>query len=59
VVLPQAELTGLRLAQTIEALLRDPDRLRVMGERSRTLGRADAAEAIVQGCLALVQDVKR
>lgn len=59
VVLPQAELTGLKLAQTIEALRQDPDRLRVMGERSRTLGRADSAEAIVQDCLTLVQDVKR
>ncbi|HET8579703.1 MAG TPA: glycosyltransferase, partial [Nitrospiraceae bacterium] len=55
VVLPQAELTGLKLAKTIEMLLHDPDRLRVMGERSRTLGRADSAEAIVEECLALVR----
>ena len=55
VVLPQPELTGLKLAQTIEMLLRDPDRLRVMGERSRTLGRSDSTEAIVQECLALVR----
>ncbi len=55
VVLPQAELTGLTLARTIESLLRDPDRLRVMGERSRTMGRADSAEAIVQQCLALMR----
>ena len=59
VVLSQAELTGRRLAQAIEGLLRDPNRLRVMGERSRALGRADSAEAIVQECLALVRDVKR
>lgn len=57
VVLSQAELTGLTLARTIEGLLRDPDRLRVMGERSRTMGRADSTEAIVRECLALVQDV--
>jgi UDP-N-acetylglucosamine--N-acetylmuramyl-(pentapeptide) pyrophosphoryl-undecaprenol N-acetylglucosamine transferase len=55
VVLSQAELTGRRLAQTIEGLLRDPDRLRVMGERSRTLGRTDSAEAIVRDCLTLVR----
>jgi len=55
VVLSQAELTGRRLAQTIEGLLRDPGRLRVMGERSRAVGRADSAEAIVRECLTLVR----
>jgi len=59
VVLPQVELTGAKLAQTIERLLGDPGRLRVMGERSRALGRIDSAETIVRECLALVQDVKR
>ena len=55
VVLPQQELTGGRLAQEIAALLRDPGRLRVMGERSREMGRPDAAQAIVQECLKLVK----
>lgn len=59
VVLPQQELTGERLAQEVAALLRDPERLRVMGERSREMGRPDAAQAIVRECLALIGGVKR
>ena len=55
VVLPQRELTGARLAQEVTALLRDPERLRVMGERIRTLGRADAADVIVRECLGLIK----
>ncbi|MGH7167718.1 MAG: glycosyltransferase, partial [Nitrospiraceae bacterium] len=54
VVLSQENLTGLQLARTIETLLRDPGRLRAMEARSRALGRVDAAETIVQECLALV-----
>ena len=59
VVLPQPELTGERLAGEVTALLRDPGRLQVMGERSRRLGRPAAAETIVRECLALTRGVKR
>ena len=59
VVLPQQELTGERLAREVVALLRDPGRLRVMGERSREMGKPDAAQAIVRECLALIGGVKR
>jgi len=59
VVLPQQELTGERLAREVAALLRDPDRLRMMGERSQEMGRPDAAQAIVRECLALIGGVKR
>jgi UDP-N-acetylglucosamine--N-acetylmuramyl-(pentapeptide) pyrophosphoryl-undecaprenol N-acetylglucosamine transferase len=55
VVLPQQELTGERLAREVSTLLRDPERLRVMGERSRAMGRPDAAQAIVGESLALVE----
>ena len=55
VVLPQRELTGDRLAQEVTALLRDPERLRVMGERSRALGKTDAADVIVRECLGLIK----
>ncbi len=55
VVLPQRELTGARLAQEVTALLRDPERLRVMGERSRALGKTDAADVIVRECLGLIK----
>jgi UDP-N-acetylglucosamine--N-acetylmuramyl-(pentapeptide) pyrophosphoryl-undecaprenol N-acetylglucosamine transferase len=55
VVLPQQELTGERLAREVAALLRDPERLRVMGERSLELAKPDAAQAIVRECLTLVR----
>lgn len=58
IVIPQSELTGSGLAQVIGALLREPDRLRAMGERSLALGKADAAEAIVRECRALVEESK-
>ena len=55
VVIPQQELTGSRLAQVVKGLLQDPERLAVMGRRSRSLGKTDAAEAIVRECVALVK----
>lgn len=54
VLLSQADLTGDRLAETIEGVLRDENRLRDMGARSGALGRTDAAARIVQECRALV-----
>jgi len=54
VVLPQNELTGVKLAEVVTALLGDPERLRAMGERSRTMSKADAAETVVGECLALI-----
>jgi len=56
VLLPQAELTGKKLAQTVTGLVDDPERLRVMGTASATLRRTDAAEAIVRECYALIGD---
>ena len=50
VILPQSELTGSRLADTLVAMLNDSDRLRSMGEKSAGIGRIDAAEAIVREC---------
>jgi UDP-N-acetylglucosamine--N-acetylmuramyl-(pentapeptide) pyrophosphoryl-undecaprenol N-acetylglucosamine transferase len=50
VVLPQSELTGPRLADMLISILNDPDRLRVMSERSAGIGRIDAAEVIVREC---------
>ncbi len=54
VVLPQAELTGPKLAQAIKGLLQDPERLSRMSARSLAMGRTDAAAAIVQECYALI-----
>jgi UDP-N-acetylglucosamine--N-acetylmuramyl-(pentapeptide) pyrophosphoryl-undecaprenol N-acetylglucosamine transferase len=56
VVLPQAELTGLRLSELIVCLLSNPERLRGMGVRSRAMRRIDAGEAIVRECYRLVRE---
>lgn len=56
VVIPQGELTGGRLASAITTLLSDPGRLRAMSERSRGLGRTDAAHVIVTECIKLVEE---
>ncbi len=59
IVVPQAELSGERLATVIETVLCDPERLRLMSERSRALGRTDSGATIVRECLALVRDATR
>lgn len=46
VVLPEAALSPTRLLETIRSLLADPERLRLMGERARSLAIPDAAERI-------------
>lgn len=56
VVLPQAELTGTRLAEAITGILDDPERLRTMSACSRGMRRIDAADAIVRECYALIGD---
>ncbi len=55
VVLRQGELTGAGLALTIIDLLGDRSRLDAMGRGSATLGRTDAATAVVRECLKLVR----
>lgn len=54
VVLQQSVLTGPLLVRTVATILRDPERLRVMGEASLSLRRIDAAEVIVRECYALM-----
>jgi UDP-N-acetylglucosamine--N-acetylmuramyl-(pentapeptide) pyrophosphoryl-undecaprenol N-acetylglucosamine transferase len=54
VIISQAELTGQRLAETIERFMQDPMLLRTMGERSWALRQVQATEQMVQECLALV-----
>jgi hypothetical protein len=44
------------LVRTVATILRDPERLRVMGEASLSLRRIDAAEVIVRECYALRGD---
>lgn len=50
VLLSQSDLTGARLADTIAAILGDPQRLETMSRRSWEMRRIDAAETIVREC---------
>lgn len=56
VVLPQKDLTGSKLTQTIATILDDSERLMAMAAASKSLRRIDAAEAIVRECYALIGD---
>jgi len=56
IVLPQADLTGARLASTIAKVLDDPARVKAMCAATTTLRRTDAAESIVRECYALIGD---
>ncbi len=54
-VVPQAELTGARLAQVIEELWRHPERVRRMAEQSLRLRKTDSAEVMVNECYRLLE----
>ena len=45
VLLPDPECTPTGLADVVEELLADPDRLEAMGRAAKGVGRPDAAEA--------------
>ena len=53
-VILESDLTAERLAETILTLLTQPEQLRQQRERSRRLGRPQAADAIVTSCLQLL-----
>jgi UDP-N-acetylglucosamine--N-acetylmuramyl-(pentapeptide) pyrophosphoryl-undecaprenol N-acetylglucosamine transferase len=53
-VILDAELTGARLYEVLEPLLRKPELLQQQASRSRALGRPQAADAIVTTCLHLL-----
>jgi len=57
-MIPESELSGKRLAETILALYRAPDRIARMEESSRELARIRAAAEIVDECVSLI-DKKR
>ncbi|HSA85566.1 MAG TPA: undecaprenyldiphospho-muramoylpentapeptide beta-N-acetylglucosaminyltransferase [Nitrospira sp.] len=54
IVLPQADLTGVKLAEMIETTLSDPQRLGRMQQKSFEMRRVDAGEVIVGECYALM-----
>jgi UDP-N-acetylglucosamine--N-acetylmuramyl-(pentapeptide) pyrophosphoryl-undecaprenol N-acetylglucosamine transferase len=53
-VIPDAELTGTRLSEALRAVLTHTVCLRQQAERSRCLGKPQAADAIVTTCLRLL-----
>lgn len=53
-VIHDRELSGEKLAEVIRALYLNPERLREMGKAARKLARPDAAQRIVDECLALL-----
>jgi UDP-N-acetylglucosamine--N-acetylmuramyl-(pentapeptide) pyrophosphoryl-undecaprenol N-acetylglucosamine transferase len=48
VLVPESELTDDRLTSELTGLLRDPNRLRTMGARARTLAHPDALQRIAE-----------
>jgi UDP-N-acetylglucosamine--N-acetylmuramyl-(pentapeptide) pyrophosphoryl-undecaprenol N-acetylglucosamine transferase len=56
VVVPDEELTGERLADEIERLLKDVGRLALMAQRARALARPEAAEQVAESALALTRN---
>lgn len=54
IVLPQADLTGSKLSDSISAIVQDTSRLQAMSTKSRAMRRIDAGEAIVRECYALM-----
>ncbi|MDM8539659.1 undecaprenyldiphospho-muramoylpentapeptide beta-N-acetylglucosaminyltransferase [Desulfococcaceae bacterium HSG9] len=53
-MIPESELTAQRLAQRIDYYATHPNHLRKKAERSRVLGRPDAARRIVDDCYRLI-----
>ncbi len=50
-LLPQAQLTPARLAQTLAELVAEPQKLRAMGAAARRAARLDATETVARICL--------
>lgn len=59
VMIRQSELTGEKLFGVVKELLENERRLREMEQKSKALGRPDAAAAIVDACLELVKKKRR
>lgn len=55
-MIPEKELDGPRLAAVIERLCTHPEQIRKMESASAAMGRIDAAAAIVDDCMELVEN---
>lgn len=61
-MLPQADLTGARLSESIVSLFQSPGQLQAMRENSWRMRRIDAAEVIVRECynlMGVTHDINR
>lgn len=54
-MLVERELDGLRLAETIQILMGDPERVAKMEQAASRVGRPEAASEIVAACVALIE----
>ena len=54
VVMPERELTGLKLAETLAGIAGNQSRLQEMAAAMQTMGRPDATDRIVDVCLELI-----
>tara|TARA_B100000315_G_scaffold256548_2_gene302720 strand:- start:2673 stop:3779 length:1107 start_codon:yes stop_codon:yes gene_type:complete len=59
VLIDEAHLSGQLLADTIEALLNDTNRLSIMGKHSMALGKHGATEKSIMSCRELVEQSSR
>ena len=55
VLLPQAELMPPRLAQEIQQITQQPERINKMAQNAEQVARSDAAEQVARVCEALIQ----
>ena len=55
ILVNDAEMTGVRLAEILRRFLKDPAELSAMAEKSRSLGRPDAALRIAELCVAIAE----
>ena len=53
-IILESNLNGRLLAERIEALASDPDKRRIMAENSKSMGKPDAAEDIINDCYQLL-----
>jgi len=57
ILIPEEELSGLRLAEIIQSFNSQPQRLSTMAERARDLGKPDAAQRVADFILAADKEV--
>ncbi|MDI6686646.1 MAG: undecaprenyldiphospho-muramoylpentapeptide beta-N-acetylglucosaminyltransferase [Desulfobacterales bacterium] len=57
-IILQKDLTGKKIAERIEYYASNPEALKAMALRAKSIGRSDAAEAIVDDCYKLIEGLE-